>query len=103
MRIVNETLKTGLLPANAPPEDHRKWTKIPLAQPTATDVLSCLISDASAENCFDFAEWAQELGYSDDSIKASKIYGECLKIARDLRRVFGNETLDKLRPLVQEL
>lgn len=57
--------------------------------PTAADVLSCLISDSSALDAGSFEEWAREYGYSEDSRKAERTYRACLKIGADVRTLLG--------------
>jgi hypothetical protein len=44
-------------------------------EPTAYDVLSCLLLDAASyDNARDFETWAEEYGYDPDSRKAERIY-----------------------------
>lgn len=64
-------------------------------RPTAADVLSCLLSDASSyRNAGHFGEWANDMGYDDDSRKAEAIYKACGKAADDLDTFFeGHETV----------
>lgn len=74
------------------------WTGSAITtDPTAADVLYCLLSDADAEQydgrsnfLLGFQEWCENLGYDTDSIKARKIYNECLTIARKLHRFLGD-------------
>lgn len=47
------------------------------ATPTIANVLYCLMMDASGVQGTSFKNWAAEYGYSDDSIKAQKIYMQC--------------------------
>ena len=50
-------------------------------KPSASDVVLSLASDAqSVGNGESFAEWADEMGLSDDSIKARDTYGACVSI-----------------------
>lgn len=59
-------------------------------EPTATDVLDCLASDAAiAENCTTFEEFAAEMGYDEDSRKAEKGYREIRKQAKRLAMFLG--------------
>jgi hypothetical protein len=59
-------------------------------EPTAADVLECLALDASSVECSDgFGDWARDLGYDEDSRRASAIYDACEKVARRLRRFLG--------------
>jgi hypothetical protein len=66
--------------------------------PKLDDVCHSLLMDGSAY--FDgmrFEEWASDLGYSDDSIKAKETFETCDKIGRDLNRALKKETLAGLR------
>ncbi len=57
-------------------------------EPTAFDVLSCLISDASG--CLDsFESWCGDYGYDVDSRKAERIWKACIKSAAKTRRLLG--------------
>jgi hypothetical protein len=64
--------------------------------PTAADVLSCLLSDASSyDNAVDFNEWAQDLGADEDSISAKKTYDTIGEQSKKLKRLLG-EDYDRL-------
>lgn len=66
--------------------------------PKLPDVLHSLLMDGSAY--FDaqrFEDWAADLGYSDDSIKARETFDACDRIGRDLARAFSKEELAQLR------
>lgn len=72
--------------------------------PTLPNVLGSLLMDGSAY--FDgerFQEWAENLGYSSDSIKAKALFDTCDAIGRDLARAFSREELAQLRELAREL
>lgn len=58
--------------------------------PTAYDVLYCLISDADVEN-YDFEEWAENLGYDTDSRKAEKTYNQCVAQTKKLHKFLGDD------------
>lgn len=61
-------------------------------EPSAADVLSCLLSDASSyRNARHFGEWANDLGFDDDSRKAEETYRACGKIAKRLDRFFAGQ------------
>lgn len=63
-------------------------------RPTAYDALSCLSSD---QYCPDnFEAFCSEYGYSDDSIKAMKLFKACDKFAKRIRRFFTNQELEEL-------
>lgn len=60
--------------------------------PTAADVLSCLVSDASSyESARDFEDWARDLGYDTDSIKAKRTYEACGRTAKRVRTLLGKD------------
>lgn len=62
------------------------------SEPTAYDVLYCLLSDASGvENSNGFEEWASEYGYDTDSIKAQRTYKACERIAKRLRTFLDDQ------------
>jgi hypothetical protein len=66
--------------------------------PSLNDVCHSLLSDGSA--FFDgqrFEEWAGDLGYSDDSIKAKEIFETCDRIGRDLSRALSRDEIAGLR------
>lgn len=55
--------------------------------PTTADVLNCLAMDAaSVENASGFADWATDLGFDPDSIKARNCYRQCVRQSTSLRR-----------------
>lgn len=66
--------------------------------PKLDDVCASLLSDGSA--FFDgerFEDWAENLGYSSDSIKAKETFEACDKIGRDLSRALSRDELAGLR------
>jgi hypothetical protein len=68
-------------------------------EPTAADVLSSLLVDASVEDHGSLEAWAADLGYNPDSRKAARTYRGCLKMAPRVRAFCGNddEVLAELR------
>jgi hypothetical protein len=75
-------------------------------EPTAADVLNCLISDTfAAENHNDWVSFAEEFGYlekpssydykpqkfTDQVRRAQKIYEQCVKMAPKVRHFLGND------------
>lgn len=62
------------------------------SEPTAYDVLACLLSDASsAENARSFEEWAGDYGYDTDSRSAERTYNAVVKQTEKLRRFLGDK------------
>lgn len=70
--------------------------------PDVADVLHSLLSDASALDSRDFADWCGDLGYDTDSISARATYDACIETATKLRAAFGQKTVDELRELFQD-
>lgn len=64
--------------------------------PTVGQVLDIIASDAASVANADFAEWARDMGWSDDSIKARKTYVAIEKQAASLKRVFDSVAYDRL-------
>lgn len=61
-------------------------------EPRASEVLSCLLSDAASVNdTRSFTEWCADLGYDTDSRKAEATYRACERIARKLARFLGDD------------
>ena len=55
-------------------------------EPTAADVLSCLISEAlSYKGARSFEDFAADFGYDPDSRRAEKIYKRCGQIEKKLK------------------
>lgn len=73
------------------------WTKKTLPPPKLADVMYGLVQDASAIECANFEEWANEIGFNPDSRKDERIYQECLAIGLKLRRMIGDAKLKELR------
>ena len=62
------------------------------SEPTAADVLHCLISDStSVDNARDFQDWAGDFGYDVDSRKAHSIYKACQSISKRLHKFLGDD------------
>jgi len=60
-------------------------------EPTAEDVLGCLVSDASGfENARSFEEWCSEYGYDTDSRTAERTYQIIEKQAEKVKRLLGD-------------
>lgn len=76
------------------------WHDVP--KPELRDVLWCLTIDADVLDCGGFKGWAENFGYSDDSIKAKKTYDECIANSLKLRAMIGQDGIDKLKQLYDE-
>lgn len=69
------------------------------SEPSAADVLSCLVSDAVSVESEDFEGWADSLGYDTDSRKAERTYKACVRIRDRVRRFLPNHDLFDLANL----
>lgn len=67
--------------------------------PAVVDVLHCLLTDASAIDCRDFADWCDETGGDSDSIAARDAYNACVATGLKLRAAFGEKRITELREL----
>ena len=75
-----------------------KLAIIQKVSPSLNRVVHSLIFDGAA--FFDgqrFEEWASDLGYSSDSIKAKETFEACDRIGRDLARSLSRDELEGLR------
>jgi hypothetical protein len=69
------------------------------AEPTAENVLSCLLSDASdAENAASFEDWCSEYGRDTDSRSAERTYRQIRKQTEKLSAFLG----EKYHPYLRE-
>ena len=57
--------------------------------PTAADVLSCLVSDVNGVDGVSFDGWCSDFGYSNDSIKARDTYNAYKRMVPKLKRFLG--------------
>lgn len=72
--------------------------------PGLPEVLHSLLMDGGAHTqSLSFEDWASELGYDSDSIKAQSIYSACVEIGRQMARGIPRDVLDKARELVQDI
>ena len=98
-KAIQQAVETGLIN----PFDLHDKAFVPIPVPAISEVLCCLLSDASAIDFPDFEDWADNYGYDSDSRKAESIYRACLDIGLKLRNMLGEETLDRLREALQDM
>ena len=70
-------------------------------KPSIRMVMESLLWDASAAD-HNFADWCDEFGYSDDSIKALNTYKQCLEISTALRKHLGRDTLAQVKEIIEQ-
>lgn len=68
--------------------------------PSAADVLYCLLSDAEAADC-SFSDWCDSFGADSDSIKAFRTYQACELTGQEMRRIFTRDQMAELRAILQ--
>lgn len=74
-----------------------------IEMPSPYDVEGCLVTDATCYiESVDFDDFCANLGYSNDSIKAQKIYNDCEQIYLKLIKNIGTEEFDRLRKVHAE-
>jgi hypothetical protein len=72
-------------------------------KPTMTDVFYCFLSDANcADGCANYAEFASELGYDEDSIKGDKVYRACQDQNAALNGLVDYREREQLQELFQD-
>ena len=84
------------------PKPKQSWETPKPKKPSVADVLYCLFIDAEAED-YNFSEWCDEFGYSDDSTNALNTYRQCLEIATNLRKYFTAEQREQIKSIIQEM
>ena len=71
-------------------------------KPEPVQVFWLLLSDA-VNTDQDFTDWADELGYSDDSIQAKKMWEECNNTRRFLESIIPNKTLAAMYDIASKI
>ena len=69
-------------------------------KPDLVDVLSSLISDTNDLDTFE--DWCGCFGYDTDSIKANKMYKQCLEELKQLKKMFTEKELKELRKIFED-
>lgn len=70
-------------------------------EPDAESVLHSILVDSDVLDYRSFEDWADCYGYDRDSRSAESIYRDCLKIALQVRAVFGESLISELRDAFQ--
>lgn len=78
------------------------WDQPRPKKPTIADVLYSLFTDASAAD-YNFSDWCDTFGYSDDSIKALNTYKACLETATALRKYFSPDQRKAIQSIIEEM
>jgi hypothetical protein len=66
-------------------------------EPTAADVLDCLAMDAASyDNARNFAEWAADMGYDEDSRTAARLYRAVKESREKLFAFLGPASYEEL-------
>lgn len=75
-----------------------------LGQPKPPDILNIfenILSDMGAEN-ESFNDWAENFGYSSDSIKAFDVYRACLETGKIVRKHIPCDLLKQIETVIEE-
>lgn len=82
---------------------YEQWAReaIKPQAPAAAGFLSSILMDAEAIGQ-SFPDWADELGYDSDSIKARTTYEACCVIGAEVRKMFSPAQVEALRELLQD-
>lgn len=78
------------------------WGQSKPKKPAVVDVLYSLFMDASAA-AYNFTDWCDNYGYSDDSLKALNTYKQCLEIATAIRKHFSPEQREAIQAIIQDM
>ena len=79
------------------------WAKTSKAiKPDSLDVIYSVIADCDVMNYGGFEDWAKDLGYNDDSIKAKKIFDTCIEIYLKMRNAIGEDGIKQLQEAFQD-
>lgn len=92
VRVVNRGVITGA---------ESRTATVPIL-PEVADVFYSLSMDSTALDYGDFESWADDFGYSSDSISGKSIYDACLGIALNMRAAIGDSGLAELREAFQD-
>lgn len=96
--IISTTFRTGI---GLRKKAKQLWVKDIPVKPNATSVLYSLLIDAEAIDK-SFVDWCDDFGYSNDSLKALNTYNACCVIGQQVRKMFSQAELTKLRDLLQD-
>lgn len=74
-----------------------------VVEPALSEILHCLLVDASAIDEGSFEDWAESLGYDSDSRKAEAMWRACVELGLKLRSALGDETFRRFRELAADM
>lgn len=75
-----------------------------ITYPDRKGIVECILDDRFiAENCSDFDDFCDDLGYDNDSISAKKIYKACKKMKRKVDKIFTPDECEQLQEILREL
>lgn len=69
--------------------------------PVASGVLHNLLAEASALDQ-NFLDWASDLGFDTDSLKALSTYNSCCAMGKELYKIFTTDQIETLKELLQD-
>lgn len=80
-----------------------KLAKAQEVKPSLDDVIYCILNEG--QPFFDreyFEEWADNFGYSSDSIKHKEMFEACLKTGKEFSRAVPDSVIEGLKELFQD-
>lgn len=94
------TPRKGSLPRqsmdNGVYDDQPELVRVEPTPPSLADVMSSVLGDSDAMDCT-FDDFAEGLGYSNDSIKALFIYLACQRVGTQIVKLLGRARVELLR------
>lgn len=99
---INHSAETGKLIKKDWGDGYLEDYKRRLPKPELIDVMYSLVMDSDVLNYTGFADWAENVGFDPDSIKAKAIYDQCIEHALRLRNNLGDAAFAKLQELFQD-
>ena len=78
----------------------QQWVEPRPVKPKIADVMYSLFMDAEASD-YNFSDWCETFGYSDDSIHALNVYRQCLETATNLRKYFTPKQRNSIKTIIQ--
>ena len=80
----------------------QSWAEPRPVKPKIADVMYSLFIDAEAGE-YNFSDWCDMFGYSDDSLKALDIYRACTVTAQNIRKNFTQAEREAIQTIIQDM
>ena len=80
----------------------QQWATTRPVKPKIADIMYSLFLDAEAGD-YNFSDWCDMFGYSDDSLKALDIYRACTVTAKNIRKHFTVAEREAIQSIIQDM